>query len=183
MLRPGLREVSAIFVRVGNLTFGGGDPTMAALQREFVSNRRWLSEDQSGLALSLARVTPGTNVLAFCAACGYMMRGMAGAVLGVVGACALAAAAAVLLIAFSQSWLENPWGRAVFGSMAAGVAGIMLASVYLLVAPRMRQSGWFRPAVIAGAGFLLSFWLDWPPILIIAMAAIAGFLWKEPDEA
>ena len=34
-----LKRLTWIFVRVGNLTFGGGDPTMAALQSELVVTR------------------------------------------------------------------------------------------------------------------------------------------------
>jgi len=63
-----LKQLAWIFLRVGNLTFGGGDPTMAALQSELVAGRRWLDEEQYGLIYGLARITPGTNLLAFSAA-------------------------------------------------------------------------------------------------------------------
>jgi len=37
-----IRRLALLFLRVGNLTFGGGDPTMAALHRELVVSRGWL---------------------------------------------------------------------------------------------------------------------------------------------
>jgi len=50
-----LKRLTWIFLRVGNLTFGGGDPTMAALQSELVVTRRWLSAEQYALIYGLAR--------------------------------------------------------------------------------------------------------------------------------
>ena len=79
MPAPTLRKLTGVFLRVGNTTFGGGLPTMAALQRELVEDNHWLSLEDYALAFSLARVTPGTNVIAFCAAAGARIMGWRGA--------------------------------------------------------------------------------------------------------
>ncbi len=79
MPAPTLRKLTGVFLRVGNTTFGGGLPTMAALQRELVEENKWLSMEDYALAFSLARVTPGTNVIAFCAATGARIMGWRGA--------------------------------------------------------------------------------------------------------
>jgi hypothetical protein len=70
MTRPSLGRLTRAFVRIGNTTFGGGDTTMAALQREFIDRRGWITQEDYAVAFSLARITPGTNVVAFCAAVG-----------------------------------------------------------------------------------------------------------------
>src|SRR5579872_3489231 len=70
MSRISFKPFLWIFLRVGNLTFGGGDPTMAALQSELVHTRGWLTAEQYALIYGLARITPGTNLLAFSAASG-----------------------------------------------------------------------------------------------------------------
>ena len=72
MPRPTLSELAWVFLRIGNTTFGGGDPTLAALQVEFVDRKKWLSAEDYGLAFSLARITPGTNIIAFCTGAGSM---------------------------------------------------------------------------------------------------------------
>src|SRR6267378_1525928 len=82
MPQASLKQLTWIFLRVGNLTFGGGNPTMAALQSELVARRHWLDEEQYGLIYGLARITPGTNLLAFSAGAGLLIAGWAGAVLG-----------------------------------------------------------------------------------------------------
>ena len=82
MPAPTLRKLTGVFLRIGNTTFGGGLPTMAALQRELVEQHDWLSPEDYALAFSLARVTPGTNVIAFCAATGARIMGLRGALAG-----------------------------------------------------------------------------------------------------
>jgi hypothetical protein len=67
MPRVSLKQLTWIFLRVGSLTFGGGDPTMAALQSELVVTRGWLTGEQYALIYGLARITPGTNLVAFSA--------------------------------------------------------------------------------------------------------------------
>ena len=79
MPAPTLRKLTGVFLRIGNTTFGGGLPTIAALQRELVDGNHWLSLEDYALAFSLARITPGTNVIAFCAAPGARIMGLRGA--------------------------------------------------------------------------------------------------------
>ncbi len=83
MRRPLLRDVSLVFLRIGNTTVGGGEPTIALLQQEMI-RRGWLSPEQFGIAYALARITPGTNMLAFCAAAGWYVWGLMGALCAVL---------------------------------------------------------------------------------------------------
>ena len=80
--KPALARLAGVFLRIGNTTFGGGDPTMAALQRELVDRQAWLTAEDFALAYSLARITPGTNVVAFCVAVGARISGIGGAIAG-----------------------------------------------------------------------------------------------------
>ena len=64
MRRLTLRDILALYARVGLTTFGGGDPTVIALRQELVEQRHALNEDEFGSSYTLARITPGTNMLA-----------------------------------------------------------------------------------------------------------------------
>ena len=70
MPRPSLAELTRVIFRISNTTFGGGYITMAALKRELVDDRHWISETDYALSFALARITPGTNIIAFCAGVG-----------------------------------------------------------------------------------------------------------------
>src|SRR6266545_4318631 len=99
MPKLSLARLTGIYLRVGNLTFGGGDPTMAALQNELVVRHGWLTPEKYALTYALARITPGTNVLAFCAGSGWYILGWRGAAAAVLAASLPSAIFTVLLTA------------------------------------------------------------------------------------
>ncbi len=181
-MKPTLGPLTWLYLRVGNTTFGGGDPTMAALQRELVEHKRWLTREDFGLAYSLARITPGTNIIAFCAATGARMLGLWGALAGVLGETIPSAVLAVLITLGFESWARNPIIMAAIAGTVAAVTGMMWASVWLLVRPYLRNAiGVLRVVLLSGGAFLAAWKLGLTPVPVILAAAAIGFFWK--DEA
>jgi chromate transporter len=171
------RSVAWLYTRIGSITFGGGDPTMAALQGELFA-RKWIDREQYGLVFGLARATPGTNILAFCVATGWLTLGAAGAVLAVVGASFAPALIVTFLTAGYVVWRQNPWALAAIGGMLAAATGLMGVAAYGLLKPHWRRDRWLRAAVIFTAALLLSLRVGLTPIQILGLAAIAGALWR-----
>ncbi len=180
MEKPALARVANAFLRIGNTTFGGGDTTQAALQREFVDRQGWITQEDYAIAFSLARITPGTNVVAFCAAIGARVAGWRGAVAGALAETVPSAAIAVAITWGYEAWRGNPWVHAAIAGAAAAVAGMMFASVWLLLRPHLRS---MRQALRAMLFFAAAFIAAWEfrvtPLPIIGAAALAGFLWKD----
>ena len=175
MKRPNLRAITALFFRVGNTTFGGGDPTIAVLQREFYA-RDWLSPERFAIAFGLARVTPGTNVLAFCAAAGWYLMGVAGAVAAVL---AVTIPSSVLVVWLTRACLlgnQYPLAGAIVAAMVAAAVGTMLGATLLLVRSQCSKRDWLAPSLIAAGAFLLSR-LGLTPLEVIGIAAAVGFFW------
>ncbi len=179
MSRPPLKTLTLVFFRILNFTFGGGDPAMAALERELVARRGWLAREHYGLAYGLARVTPGTNVLAFCAAVAWIIRGWAGAVLAVAGGSAPSAMVAVWLTYAYQVLKDNPPAMGAIAGLLASAVGMMAAAAWNLVRPHLRPGEWPRAALIAGGAAAVSIAVPVSPVLVLLAAAAAGFLWRE----
>jgi len=178
--RPALSRLTQVFLVIGNTTFGGGNPTMAALQRELVDRRRWITQDDYALAYALANITPGTNVLAFCAAAAARILGLKGAIAAVLVVTVPSAVLAVLITRGYESWRTNPIVMAAIGGTVAAVAAMMWASVWRLVVPNL-GTGWktVRAIVFFGGAFLAAWRFSVTPIPVIAIAVLAGFLWPE----
>ena len=161
---------------------------MAALQREFVDRYGWLSSEEYGLSFALARLTPGTNIVAFCAATGWQILGWAGALVGVLAPTFPSAVIAVLFTVGYETWRSNPVALAAINGTIAGVAGMMLATVYRLVWPHtdgLRGAGLqrtVRAILIAGGAFFLLWKFRWSPLQIVAIAAVVGVLWPDPAD-
>jgi chromate transporter len=177
-----LTRLTWIFLRVGNLTFGGGDPSMAALQSELVVTRRWLNAEQYALIYALARITPGTNLVAFSAAAAWKIRGWMAAILAVLAMTFPPAVAVVLLTRGYQAWNSNLLAMAAIGGTLAAANGMMATSAWQLLAPQLRPGCRLRAAVNSLASLVASLAFSLSPIAVLALAALAGLFWRAPVE-
>lgn len=173
---PRLRELGALFFRAGNFAPGGGAPAVAILQRELVHSRRWLPQEDYGLCYALARVTPGTNLLAFYAAVGYRLRGWRGSLValiaGVLPCCILAG----LVTAGFDRVSHNPWIAAGIDGALASSVGVLLASFWLLVRPYLKAGNRVRSVLIVAASLALSLYAGLSPITVLLLAALSGLI-------
>lgn len=180
MARFPLRTLTSIYFRIGSTTFGGGDPTLAALQRELVNRRKAISSEQYGVLYGLARITPGTNMLAFCAGSGWLLSGWPGAIAAVTAVTMPSAIIAVVLLQAFEIFLHHRVPASAIESMVAATVGLMFAAALLLIRPHLTRTRAFRTLLIAVPAFL-SIWMQWlSPIQVIGAAVIIGMLWPEP---
>jgi chromate transporter len=178
---PTTPALAALFLRIGNLTFGGGDAITAVLQREFVERTRWLTLDQFGLAQGLARITPGTGILAFSAAAAWMIRRWSGAIAAVLAVSVPSAILTVLLTGAFSSLGGSPVASATLRAVLAAAVGMMWAAAWLLLRPQLRRRGWAIPTLVfLGAFIALARW-SISPIQVLAAAALVGALAREPS--
>jgi chromate transporter len=187
---PSVRKLTEIFFRVGNTTFGGGYVTIGMLGRELVDMRRWISAEKFDLAFALARVTPGTNLIAFCAAIGALICGTAGAIGAVLALTAPSSALAVLITYGFERWQGNRIAMAAIGGTVAAVAGMMWATIWVILKPHVSRTmtlpGMTRNlqvVLIAGGGFAASRIFGFTPLPIILAGTLVGFLWKDAKES
>jgi chromate transporter len=182
---PSVRKLAEIFFRVGNTTFGGGYVTIGMLGRELVEARRWISVEKFDLAFALARITPGTNLIAFCAAVGALICGVAGAAAAVVALTAPSSALAVLILQGFESFQGNRIAMAAIGGTVAAVAGMMWSTIWVILRPHtggLTRKGMIRNlqvVLIAGGGFVASRIFGFTPLPIILSGTLIGFLWKD----
>jgi chromate transporter len=168
-----------LFFRVVTFTFGGGEPTIAVFYQELVERRKWLSPETYGLIFALARVTPGTNLLAFCVGCAWHLRGWPGA-LGAALVSSLPGSAATVAFCSMYGVLERYSGAAaVIGGMLAAAVGLMAGGAYQLVSRYLSPRQALRTAVLTLGALGLSLSAGWSPVWILAAASLAGACWRE----
>jgi chromate transporter len=179
MPRPSLNQLARVFFRIGNTTFGGGLLTMTVLGRELVERQQWITAQDYELAFALARVTPGTSIIAFCAAAGWLILGWAGALLAVFVLTAPTAVLAVLLLQGIDSGAGHPLIMGIVGATVAAVAGMMWAIVWIIIRPYAKGvESILRCAIIAGGAFLASWKFNITPVPVLAAATAASLLWS-----
>jgi chromate transporter len=178
MTRPRLTALSNLFLRVGITVFGGGDPTIAILQREFF-RREWLSPEKFAIAYGLARLTPGTNVLAFCAASAWYILGISGALAAIF---AITIPPSVLVVWLTRAYdltTHDPLALSIANALLAAAVGTMVGAALLLVRTQTKPGRWLRPIAVSAGAFLLASLARLSPLQVIGIAAAVGFFWTE----
>lgn len=173
---PRLSQIADVFARYGNFTFGGGSATVAVMHREILEKRGWINNDQFVLSFALARLTPGTNLLAFGAGVGWLLRGWPGAIIALLAAsipCSLMVIAATALFREVQ---DNSWAAAaIHGAVAAAVA-ITVKTGWTIAHPYFQGRARPRVIAVALAAFVLYVVFKVPAIDVLLIAAVVGAL-------
>jgi len=171
---PDLGQIASVFIRYANFTLGGGSATIAVLHRAILQQRRWVDADRFALCFALARLTPGTNLLAFCTAIGWLLGRLSGAAVALLAASIPCGLIVAIMTALFSQWQQNPVAQAaIHGAIAAAVA-ITVKTCWTIARPHFKGRARLRVAVIAAAAFLLYVWLEMPAIEVLLLAAVAG---------
>ncbi|MDQ6603337.1 MAG: chromate efflux transporter [Chloroflexota bacterium] len=128
----GLWPLTAYFLRLGAIGFGGPVALVGHMHRDLVEQRKWVSEDDYKLALALAQLMPGPLAAQFAIALGYILRGIIGAtVVGlafVIPSFLMVLGISMLYVAYGGLW----WMQALFYGVGAAVVAIIVIAAYKL---------------------------------------------------
>ena len=172
-MTPSISEAASVWARIGLLSFGGPAGQIALIHRETVDQRKWVSEQEFLSALNFCMLLPGPEAMQLATYIGWRLNGVRG---GLVAGLlfVIPGALTILALSFLYSLFGNlPLVASLFWGIKAAVLVIVLEAL-LRVAKRAlkRNSDW----VIAGLAFLALFAFGFPFPLVIAVAALFGFL-------
>jgi chromate transporter len=103
--RDALRELAALFLRLGTLAMGGPAAHIAMMEDEVVRRRRWMTHDRFLDMLGVCNLIPGPNSTEMAIHIGQLRAGFAGLV--VAGACFILPAAAIVV---AIAWMYVRFG-------------------------------------------------------------------------
>lgn len=131
--RPTRPTLLRYFLGLGTLGFGGPVALVAAMRRDLVEERGWLSDAEYREGLALAQMAPGPLAAQLAIYIGYVHGGALGAAaIGV--AFVLPSLVMVLLLGWAYTVFGGlSWMQAVFYGVGAAVIGLIANSAYGLV--------------------------------------------------
>ena len=172
---PTLREATAVWARIGCLSFGGPAVQIALLHREAVEQRAWVSDRRFLHALNFCTLLPGPEAMQLAAYLGWLMHGVRG---GLVAGLLFILPGAVVMLALSLLYT----GYGAIPAVAAAFFGLKCA-VLVLVADALRRVA--RRALltraawaVAAAAFVALFAFGAPFPAVVLAAGLLG--WAAP---
>lgn len=166
-----LAVIAFTFLKVGLLFFGGGFVLLPVLHGLLVTNLHWLNDREFVDGVAISNLTPGP-IAVLSTFAGYHLAGIAGAVIATV-ALMLPAVLLMLLIAKQyERFRDDHRAQRLLAGLNPAITGLILATAVLLAGGVL--TSWQR-SLFALACFLVLWGLEWPPIILLAIGAAAGY--------
>ena len=151
-----LWELTRLFFRLGAVTFGGPPVYIAAMQREAVEQRGWLTREHFFNLLGVTYLLPGPNAVEMANHVGYQRAGVAGCIVAgtafTLPAVLISLALAFCYVQFGDSG-RRPEIQPYLLGIKPVVVGIIFAATWRLARSGLRswQAGLIAAAVVAAS--------------------------------
>ena len=171
--KPTFAEALALWGKIGVLSFGGPAGQIALMHRVLVDERRWIGQDAFLHALNFCMLLPGPEAMQLATYVGWRLHGTAG---GLAAGLLFVLPGAMVVLALSIAYAfygQVPLVETAFLGVKAAVL-IIVVEALVRVARRALRGPY--DVTIAAAAFAAIFFFAAPFPLIIAAAALIGFL-------
>jgi chromate transporter len=167
-----LRELAALFLKLGTISFGGPAAHIAMMEAEVVRKRQWVTQQQFLDMLGAANLIPGPTSTEMAINMGFVRAGWAG--LCVAGASFILPAA---LITGAFAWAYVRFGTmtqavSVLAGIKAAVIAVIGIAIFRLGKTAVRGVGL---AVLGGLA-LAAFFLGVNPLVILFGGGLLGMV-------
>ena len=168
-----LRTALPTWIRVALLSFGGPAGQIAVMHRLVVDEQEWVSEERFLHAMSYCMLLPGPEAQQLATYLGWLLHGARG---GFVAGCLFILPGFVSIFVLSVLYAElqdTPLIAGLFYGLKPAVMAVVLSALIRIGRRTLKAPAHW---VIAVASFVAIFFFDAPFPLIVAAAAVAGYL-------
>ena len=177
---PSIGELTAIFARIGILSFGGPAAQIALMHKILVEERSWLGEKQFLNALSFCMLLPGPEAMQLATYAGWRLHGTPG---GLIAGLLFVLPGSLIVLALAAVYALIGDAPLVEGLFLGVKACVLVIVIEALLRISRRALVTALPWVIAALSFVGIFFLALPFPLIVAVAALTGFCLSTPTRA
>src|ERR1044072_8152459 len=122
-----LFPLSAIFLRIGSVTFGAGLVMVPLIESEVVNNHQWLTHQEFADAFALGQITPGP-VLITATFVGYRVAGTRGALVATISIFLPAFLMTIAAASSMRRFRDNQQVQSFLRGVAPAVVGLLIAA-------------------------------------------------------
>jgi chromate transporter len=162
-----------VWARIGILSFGGPAGQIALMHKEVVEDRKWLTEAEYLRALNFCMLLPGPEAMQLATYCGWKLHGQKG---GLAAGLLFVLPGACIMLALSTLYAlvgNIPVIQALFWGIKAAVVAIVFEALFKIANRALKRNvDW----ILAGLAFIALFCFGLPFVLVVAAAAVFGFM-------
>ena len=173
-------EAVRVWARVAALSFGGPAGQIAVMHRILVDEKRWIGENRFLHALNYCMLLPGPEAMQLATYIGWLLHGVRG---GILAGCLFVLPGFLSILALSvlyASFQDASFVQAIFFGIKAAVLAVVIEALVRIGRKALKTWPMY---LIAASAFAAIFVFNIPFPLIIAAAALVGFLGGHFDPA
>jgi chromate transporter len=168
---PSLNQTTAVWWKIGILSFGGPAAQISLMHRHVVDENKWLTEQQFLNALSFCMLLPGPEAMQLATYAGWRLHGVLGGLIAGLLFVLPGAAIIMILAGVYASYGDVPLVAALFYGVKAAVLVIVLEALIKVSKKALVQKAHWVIALLAFVGL---FFLAVPYPLIVLGAGLYG---------
>ena len=169
----GFAEAFRTWFKIGCIGFGGPAGQIALMHRILVDEKKWVDEGRFLHALNFCMLLPGPEAQKLATYVGWLLHGTRG---GLAAGILFVLPGAFVMLAFSLLYVLGRGIPVVDGALFGIKAAVLVIVVEALIRIGRRSLKTRLLLGLAGLAFIGIHFLDLPFPLIVAAAAVVGFL-------
>lgn len=179
-----LWSIFILFTRVALFSWGGGQASLALMQRETTA-AGWLTPEEFADGVAVGNALPGPIAPQVSAFVGYKLAGTSGAIVAVIGTVVPATILMLVMIIYFYNVKDSPSMKSILAGVRPVVVGLLLWTTYDIARSVFNSdklgwgtallTGWDKIVFVLVTFGLLNF-TTINPIFIIIGAAGLGFV-------
>jgi chromate transporter len=166
-------EALRVWLKIGCLGFGGPAGQIALMHRVVVDERKWVDEARYLHALNFCMLLPGPEAQKLATYVGWLLHGTRG---GLAAGILFVLPGALVMLGMSFLYVLGRGVPVVDGALFGIKAAVLVIVVEALIRIGRRSLKTGLLIALAGVAFVGIFFLDAPFPLIVAGAAVVGFV-------
>src|SRR3954462_4887331 len=178
---PSFGEAFRLWLKIGCINFGGPAGQIAMMNRMLVDEKKWIDEPRFLHALNFCMLLPGPEAQKLATYIGWALHGVRG---GLVAGILFVVPGALVMLGLSLAYALGRGVTWVDGALFGIKAAVLVIVIEALL--RISKRALKTPLLygLAGAAFLGIFFLNAPFPVIVAIAALIGYLVarKSPEQ-
>lgn len=169
-----LFDLFLTFAKIGSVTFGGGYAMLPILQKEFVENRAWATDEELMDYFAIGQCTPGIIAVNVSTFIGNKRKGVLGGIIATLGFIFVPCLLLMIIAACLKNFAELEIVKNAFAGVRVAVCVLILNAVERL----WKKSIVNKSALcIFAFVFLLSLFTSVSPAILVVFSAIAGIIY------
>lgn len=172
--KPGLLKLFLTCLKIGTFTFGGGYAMIALIQDEFVTNQKWLDNEDMLNIIAVAQSVPGVIAVNSSIMVGYKVRKVKGALVCALGVVLPSLISLCIISSFYLQFRDNKYVVGALRGVKAAVVALMCSAILKIARPSVKD---VFTGILCAIAFVIAFFTDINAIILILAGGVIGYVY------